>query len=373
MKQRHLKLGNILPALLVAASLAHSGYALGQHHDRAIEFPDIPGYRTLKCDLHMHTVFSDGSVWPSIRVQEALRDGLDAIAITDHIEYQPHREDIPHPDRNRSYELALEAAKGSDLIVINGVEITRDMPPGHANAIFLEDANPLNREDLLEVFREAMRQDAFVFWNHPHWTAQQPDGVARLDQMHLDLISEGLIDGIEIFNEDTYSDEALQIALDHDLTILGNSDIHGLVDWQFEVPGGGHRPVTLVFATDKSKAALKEALRKQRTVVWFDNTLVGEPACLVPLIEKSLVAEKNGESMVQPVTLENNSDADYILENRSVFNLHNQASVFTVKAHERTMIQVKTVVKLDSFILRFEVLNAITAPGQHPEIEIIVD
>ena len=44
-----------------------------------IEFPDVPGYLTLKCDLHMHTVFSDGSVWPNIRVQEALRDGLDAI------------------------------------------------------------------------------------------------------------------------------------------------------------------------------------------------------------------------------------------------------------------------------------------------------
>ena len=51
---------------------------------RAIEFPDIPGYVTLKCDLHMHTVLSDGSVWADIRVQEALRDGLDAISITDH-------------------------------------------------------------------------------------------------------------------------------------------------------------------------------------------------------------------------------------------------------------------------------------------------
>ncbi len=60
-----------------------------------INFPDILGQKTLKCDLHMHTVFSDGSVWPTVRVDEALRLGLDAIAITDHIEYQPHKDDIP--------------------------------------------------------------------------------------------------------------------------------------------------------------------------------------------------------------------------------------------------------------------------------------
>ncbi len=45
--------------------------------------PDIPGYKTLKCDFHLHTVFSDGDVWPTVRVTEAFRDGLDAIAITE--------------------------------------------------------------------------------------------------------------------------------------------------------------------------------------------------------------------------------------------------------------------------------------------------
>jgi len=33
------------------------------------------------------------------------------------------------------------------------------------------------------------------------------------------------------------------------LTIIGTSDIHGLIDWQYNVPQGGHRPITLVFAT----------------------------------------------------------------------------------------------------------------------------
>ena len=340
----------------------------GQDLDRSIDFPDIPGYLTLKSDLHMHSVFSDGSVWPNIRVQEAIKDGLDVISLTDHIEYQPKSSDIPYPDRNRGFEITSDEAEGSKLTIINGSEITRSMPPGHFNAIFLQDANKLKQEDVTEVFKEANKQGAFVSWNHPHWTAQQPDGIATLGEMHLKLISEGLVHGIEIYNDDTYSDEALQIALDHKLTILGNSDIHGLIDWQFNVAEGGHRPTTLIFATERSPEAIKEALFQRRTAVWFDNTLVGAAEFLTPLVQQSLEVERVGKALVERLIIHNNSDASYILENRSEFSLHNQGSVFTVPAHESTRIQVKTVKELDSYQLRFGILNAITAPGEHPEI-----
>ena len=229
----------------------------GMKGDREIDFPDIPGYHSLICDLHMHTVFSDGKVWPAIRVEEALRDGLDVISVTDHLEYQPHQDDIPHPDRNRSYQLAREAASRSGLIVINGTEITRSMPPGHFNALFVEDANALNQEDVMDVFREAKRQGAFVFWNHPHWTAQRSDGVAKLSDMHIKLLEEELFNGIEIYNHTTYSDEALEIAGSYELTILGNSDIHGLIDWQYPWQKGEHRPVTLAFSQERSPESVK--------------------------------------------------------------------------------------------------------------------
>nr|MBD3623773.1 hypothetical protein [Sunxiuqinia sp.] len=55
-----------------------------------IHIPNIPGYQTLKCDFHMHTVFSDGKVWPIVRAHEAWREGMDAIAITDQSEHTPH-------------------------------------------------------------------------------------------------------------------------------------------------------------------------------------------------------------------------------------------------------------------------------------------
>lgn len=98
----------ILSILLV--NLLFAAFALGQSR-REINFPDILGYKTLKCDLHMHTVFSDGMVWPPVRVDEAWREGLDVISITDHIEYQPHKKDIP-TNHNRPYHVHFMRTNG---------------------------------------------------------------------------------------------------------------------------------------------------------------------------------------------------------------------------------------------------------------------
>lgn len=352
----------MLPALLSLVAAAHPP------GDRVIEFPDVPGAVTMVCDLHMHTVFSDGSVWPNIRTMEAERDGLDCIATTEHLEYQPHRSDIPHRNRNRAYEVASEAlSEGSELIVINGSEITRDMPPGHANAVFLTDANALLKKNPRRAFQEAKRQGAFIFWNHPHWTRQRPDGVAQLDRMHERFIKDGLLHGIEVVNDTTYSDEALQIALDHDLTILATSDIHGLVDWRYKVPEGGHRPVTLVFAEERSGEAIKRALFEHRTVAWFDGTLIGREDQLRPLVDASLQVRRAsyGNDDVLDIVVENVSDADFLIRNRSDYTLHTTADVFTLPAHQRTTLAVKTLERLSEATLDIEVLNAVIAPKQH--------
>ena len=101
-----------------------------------IVIPDLKEYITLKCDFHTHTVFSDGYVWPTVRISEAYRDGLDVIAITDHIEYRPFKNEVV-ASHNRSVEIAKATADRLGIILIKGSEITRQMPPGHHNAIFL--------------------------------------------------------------------------------------------------------------------------------------------------------------------------------------------------------------------------------------------
>src|SRR5512133_3854569 len=87
-------------------------------------FQKVMGYEVVTCDFHMHTVFSDGLVWPTIRVTEAWTEGLDAIAITDHIEYRPYRKYTVN-DHNTSYLIAKEAADAAGFMLIKGTEITR--------------------------------------------------------------------------------------------------------------------------------------------------------------------------------------------------------------------------------------------------------
>jgi hypothetical protein len=271
--------------------------------------------------------------------------------------------------------LTEQAARPYDLLVIPGAEITRGLPPGHNNAIFIQDANKLLIADSIEVFREANRQGGFTFWNHANWIAQRRDGMATMTPTHKYLIQEGLLHGIEVVNDLTYSDEALQIALDYNLTIVGTSDIHGLVDWQFNIPEGGHRPVTLAFCTEKSIDAVKEAFFARRTVAWFNNTLIGRERELISLIQACLRVERAsyiGTSQVAEVEIYNDSDVEYVLMNQSPYTLHANADVVIIHPNATTTIQVKTIENLDHFMLPFTVMNAVTAPKTHPSIQLEV-
>ena len=348
--------------------------------NREITFPDLDNYLTLVCDFHTHSVFSDGSVWPDIRVEEAEKDNIDVLAVTEHLEYQPHINDIPHPDRNRSYQLATKYSN-SDLLIISGAEITRRMPLGHSNAIFLEDANKLHSpdeiagivpDDDMRAFKAANKQKAFVFWNHPTWR-QKKYGDVVITEMHKTLFSKGYLHGVEVVNEFEYSEESLQIALDYDLTIIGNSDIHGLIDWDYDVLEGGHRPVTLVFAKEKSEKAIKKALFKKQTVVWNRNTLIGREEWLLPLINASLeVVSVEYKRDAAHVRIKNKSDVRFILKNNSSFNFFVNSDLVEIPAQDTIKLSVITKGVLESFSLEFEVQNAIFAPRKHPVIKLEV-
>jgi 3',5'-nucleoside bisphosphate phosphatase len=248
-----------------------------------IQFPDVPGYRTCACDFHMHTVFSDGLVWPTVRVAEAWRLGLDSMAITDHVEYQPHKADVP-TKHNRPYELALEAAKSSGVLLTRGAEITRETPPGHFNAIFLSDARPLETGELLEAVKRASDQGAFVFWNHQGW--QGPEKGRWLD-VHTKMFENKWLRGMEVCNGDEYYPQAHQWCLEKNLTMLGNSDIHD-PDLRPRSAPDDHRTMNLVFAKEKTLPAIKEALLAGRTAVWYKNELIGRREWLEPLFKECL-------------------------------------------------------------------------------------
>jgi PHP domain len=84
------------------------------------ELPAAPGLRWLACDLHAHTVHSDGSLGVAELAAAAVRAGLDVLAVTDHNTVSHH---------------ALLPQTGSryGVTLIAGQEVTTDR--GHANAL----------------------------------------------------------------------------------------------------------------------------------------------------------------------------------------------------------------------------------------------
>lgn len=372
--------------------------------DRIINFPNTDKYKVIVADLHTHSVFSDGAVWPNVRVEEAVRDGIDLLAITEHLEYQPHIDDIPHPDRNRSFDIAEDIAKNKDLTVINGAEITRMFPPGHINAIFIEDANKLiyldetkiseakeilkevpeesltNYEDLswLEdaalaslwpvksALIEARNQNAFTFWNHPAWSSEEFIGQPMLREIHKEFFRDNLLHGIEVANGDGYSEEAFRIALEYGLTVIGTSDVHGLIDWDYPSSIGAHRPVTLILSESNSSDAIKSSLFSGKTVVWFKNNLIGLENNILELTNSYLKAKKVEileNSDIARVEIENVSDMRFIIQVLDQSSVVNESNLIEIAPNEKTVLQIDN--GIDKGSLDVKILNAFIAPNKN--------
>ncbi len=437
-----LRLCATLVTLILGTSTGPSAWAHGPAYPspknseavtkRQIQFPDTADYQTLVLDLHTHSVFSDGHVWPTVRVSEALRDGLDGLAITEHLEFQPHLDDIPNPDRNRAYEEALRAANGHPLTVIPGVEITRTGEPGHINAVFVTDANLLVRQataadtlpsaefptkeeafaftvqqsppfhgahsvevdgkiiwrpypdpatyktimnfglassrDPREVLQAANEQKAFVFWNHPEFDRLN----SGLNAFHKSATRAGLLHGIEIANGDAYYPNAHRLALKHNLALIGVSDVHELIEWDYRPEAEhnpGHRPVTLVLAEGDSLEAMREALFARRSIVWWKDLLIGRKAHLAQLLAASLSIE----SVTQTpwgvrVNILNRSDAPFKLRETSGAQLTGQTGLIEIAPNGVTGLTMNVDNEDAAVKLKFEVLNALVAPGKTARI-----
>jgi 3',5'-nucleoside bisphosphate phosphatase len=309
--------------------------------------PDIPGYVTLKGDFHMHTVFSDGLVWPTVRVGEAVNEGIDIIAVTDHIEYRPHLKDIPS-DLNRSYDIEKPVAEKSNILLVKGAEITRSMPPGHFNALFITDANALAKEDFKEVVKEAKKQGGFIMWNHPGWKAQQPDKIQWFD-IHTWLLDNGLMNGIEIYNDREYYRPVFEWALKKKMTIFANSDSHGPMGYSFDLVNS-HRPITLVFAKERTLESVKEALLARRTAAFTENMVRGREEWLRPLFNACVEIKRKDKS----ISLNNKSDIEFEIEDNTgtLFKLEPKASD-SFNSNKKVILTIKN----------FEI-----APGKYLEI-----
>ncbi|MBC8876976.1 MAG: histidinol-phosphatase [Planctomycetes bacterium] len=322
-----------------------------------IHFPDVPGYKTLKCDFHMHTVFSDGTVWPTVRVDEAWQQGLDAITLTDHIEYQPHKDDLP-TNHNRPFDLAAGRARQKNLLFPRAAEITRDTPPGHFNTLFLKDANPLDTADFLEAVKQANEQDAFVFWNHQAWKGPE---LGKWMDVHTQMYDNKWLHGMEVCNGQTYYPDAHRWCLEKGLTMMGTSDIHGPDQRKSNDPED-HRTMTLVFAKERTLDSLKEALVEGRTVVWYMEQLIGRREFIEPLFVQCIRVAKPHlrSSNAVWVAIENVCDLDVHLERTGSVG----PAELELPARTTYLLNIRTKRPADPIEMAYTATNLLIAPEQ---------
>ena len=269
---------------------------------KVISIPDIDGYKTFKCDFHTHTVYADAHVSPEGRVQEDWYDGLDVMAMTEHVGV--HKTGIDMPDRNVPIVKAKAEGAKFGMIVIPGVEITRAKPFGHMNFLFVKDANVFsedryltdkdgeyltdelgrkinNDETLQDDIAAALEQDCFIQWNHPGW----PDRKCDMYDIHKAMLAKGQIHAVEICNHPEWYPKVLDWFDEYHIPMTANTDQHSPIDYNY-----GHviRPMTLVFAKEYTMESLREAMFAGRMVAFWDQTLAGDATWLEQLVHHSL-------------------------------------------------------------------------------------
>ena len=110
----------------------------------------MTGQQPQGADLHLHTIFSDGTYTPEDLVAGAERKGLAAIGLTDH-------------DTLDGFERASQAAESAAVEVIPGVEFScpsqGDREEAHIVGLFL-DSNHDELQNSLKKFRENRRRRA---------------------------------------------------------------------------------------------------------------------------------------------------------------------------------------------------------------------
>lgn len=320
-------------------------------HRTEIILPKVNGFNVYKADLHIHSIYSDAHLTPEQRVKEAWIDGLDIMAMTDHIEYRrnepsflkftkgynedgkPHkavnfnviRKDATEKgilaDLNLSNNEAIKAGKryGDALLIIPGAEITREPKTiGHYNALWVKDNNTIYDIDPYQSLRNARKQGALITHNHPGWSRKSCDKT----EWQVKAYEEGLIDGVEIMNGYWFYPKTMQRCIDEKLYMVGSTDIHALSAPAYK-DRGVFRTMTFVFAKENTHKAVRDAIEKRRTLCYSSGNIAGEEKLLVDFFKASVnyqLLSKSKKASLYALT--NSTSIAYELQvGKHVYNL----------------------------------------------------
>lgn len=355
---------------------------LREPHRKEIFIPQVNGYNVYKADLHTHSVYSDGSVLPKYRVAEAWQDGLDIMAVTEHVEYRPneaemvkylekytdkkHKKAVNYKigdgltkegimvDLNTSVVVASKVAKSYGITIIPGLEITRDAGTiGHLNALFTTDNNLIYDPDPYQAVLNARAQGALIQHNHPGWRRNTVD----FSEWQRKVYDEGLVDGVEVVNGEEIYPAIVDRCVERGLFISANTDVHGTTGAEYRAYGVD-RPMTLVFAKDKSLESVRESLESQRTLAFAYGNVWGADKLLKGLFLACVkVTNVDGRKYL----LTNQSSVPYVIQKADGSRVH--LDPFT---------SISVVFPKDGTSLNLTIMNMWNGTESHPTVEISV-
>ena len=353
-----------------------------------IILPQVNGFNCYKADLHCHTIYSDGQVTPAWRVREAWLDGLDIVAITDHLEVrryeptilkhlrkynsngEPHKyiyagsakvpvnDDPVMTDFNVSYEEAAKAAKSYPVHVIKATEISRTKATGSDyNALFVKDIEKIYDKDHFQVLRNAKAQGCLVIHNHPVIARAE----CKMTEFEKAAMAEGLFDGIEVVNGHTFYPPIVKRAIENKLFMVAATDSHKPTS-SVRYEDGVYRTMTIILAKENNEKCLKEALKARRTLGYCGGHLIGEEQLLKDFF--------NAAVEVKLISKDSKGTCSYMLTNNSSigFTLVRNSVEFEVPALKVTMITLKGNRKKKPSTPKFSVNNMWHTDNQNPSV-----
>ena len=367
-------------------------------HRTEIILPQVKGYNIYKGDFHVHTIYSDGEVTPRERVREAWYDGLDIIAITDHLElrsyekfmlkaHAPYNKDgkpyeyirggagnkTDHTtpiycDLDATYDEARSYVEREEIpvMVVRGTEIWRNPAVvGEYNAFFLKDITDVAKPDIIESLKEAKKQGAIIIHNHPGWRRKTMDK----SEIQQKIYAEKLVDGIEVVNGSTLYPKMVDRCVDEELTIFANTDCHRTSAQYFPRGGEIFRTMTFILAKECTEKAIKDALLKRRTIGYAANHLIGEEKWLAEFLNASVeckviaVNDKKGHRAFQ---LTNHCSVPFILRRgKTIYTLNPFTSLRVNFGKDKESGKFNEP--------KFTVDNMWTVGDKHPALTIEVD
>ena len=355
-----------------------------------IILPQVNGYNCYKADLHCHTIYSDGQVTPAWRVREAWLDGLDIIAITDHLEVrryeptilkhlrkynadgEPHKyiyagsakvpvnDDPVMSDFNVSYEEAEKAAKKYPVHVIKATEISRTKATGSDyNALFVKDIEKIYDKDHFQVLRNAKAQGCIVIHNHPVIGRSE----CTMTEFETAAMAEGLFDGIEVASGCTFYPPIVRRAIENKMCMLACTDTH-IPTASSIFTEGIYRTMTLIFAKENNEKHIKEALKARRTLGYCGGHLIGEEELLRDFF--------NAAVSVQLISKDSKGTCIYALTNNSsiAYTLARGPVEYQLPAMQITVITLKGTRSKKAVAPKFVVKNMWHVDNQNLNIEL---